>query len=133
MGRYDDIINLPRPISKRYGRMSDEKRAAQFSPFAALTGYEEAIEETARPVMKKIRLAESESEEINRRLRQAYESGCEVSLVCFEKDGQKEGGHYRRFISTIEKVDMAEGLLTLSSGEKLRLSNICAADLSFAY
>ena len=63
-GKYDDIINLPHHVSKRHPQMPLLNRAAQFAPFAALTGYQESIEETARLVEEKIELEEIEVEKI---------------------------------------------------------------------
>ena len=69
MGKYDDIIHLPHPVSTKHARMSRIDRAAQFSPFAALTGYDAVITETGRLTDSSVELDESRKEVLNERLR----------------------------------------------------------------
>ena len=73
MGRYDDIINMEHHVSKKHKQMSIHDRAAQFAPFAALEGYEDMVEETARFVDKKIEISEEKQKELNEKLRRLKE------------------------------------------------------------
>ena len=93
MSKYDDIIRLSRPVSEKHPRMSMTDRAAQFSPFAALTGYDAAVQETARRTDARIELDEDAKEEIDRRLRQ-LQPGEPVTVTYFRPDDRKVGGAY---------------------------------------
>ena len=93
MSKYDDIIRLSRPVSEKHPRMSMTDRAAQFSPFAALTGYDAAVQETARRTDARIELDEDAKEEIDRRLRQ-LQPGEPVTVTYFRPDDRKAGGAY---------------------------------------
>ena len=95
--RYDDVINRQHPTSKKHPRMSNMNRAAQFAPFAALTGYEESIEESARLTDRKIELSEYEIEELNTRLyfiKEHIKDRPKVTITYFQPDGRKDGGAY---------------------------------------
>lgn len=100
MGKYDDIINLPHFVSKKYPQMSMRDRAAQFSPFAALTGYDAEIKETTRLTDRRIELDEDVLDKLNERLyilRKVLDDGSvypEVRITYFEKDLKKDGGKY---------------------------------------
>ena len=115
---YDDIINLPHHISKRHPQMSLYDRAAQFAPFAALSGHDDAIEETARLTDEQRELAQGESEELDCKL--AYllqrEESTSVDITYFQPDGRKNGGMYRTITGTIQKIDDIEGRITLTDG-----------------
>ena len=93
MSKYDDIIRLSRPVSEKHPRMSMTDRAAQFSPFAALTGYDAAVQETARRTDARIELDEDAKEEIDRRLRE-LQPGEPVTVTYFRPDDRKVGGAY---------------------------------------
>lgn len=97
MSSYDDIINLPHHVSNKHPQMSMLDRAAQFSPFAALTGYGDAIDEAARVTEAQVELDDSERQEIDRVLREAYETGGPVEITHFVPDGRSicgDGGGY---------------------------------------
>lgn len=100
MGKYDDIIDLPHFVSKKYPQMSMRDRAAQFSPFAALTGYDAEIKETARLTDKRIEFDEDVLDRLNERLnilRKCLDDGDvnpDVRITYFEKDLKKDGGKY---------------------------------------
>lgn len=114
---YDDIINLPNPTSKKHKRMSMIDRAAQFSPFAALTGYGAVIAETARITASRKELDEEKKSEIDSRLRLAIsEPHKEVSIEYYVDDLLKEGGSYEIYVGTIDKVDLVNRILVTSSG-----------------
>lgn len=124
MSRYDDIINLLRPISKK--PMSMEKRAAQFSPFAALTGYEDAAREESRLTESKIELSESDAEELNRKLQNL---AGEVSVTYFIKDEKKSGGRYVTIIGEVKRIDEFEKVLILRDGTKIPIEDIQNIDI----
>lgn len=124
---YDDIIGLSRPVSKNHPPMSLLDRAAQFSPFAALTGHEEAIAETARLTQPEIELDESRKMVLNERLReliQRPENVSEVSVTYFQRDRHKEGGAYLTVSGRIKKINEYEKLLLMEDGTKIPLEEI---------
>ena len=109
MNKYKEIINLPRHISKNHPQMSLEARAAQFAPFAALTGYSEKINETARLTSKKIKLSEQEKEIIDRSLHlinKKLKEKPEVIITYFIKDKNKVGGSYITKTGIVTKIDL---------------------------
>lgn len=111
---YEDIINLPRPVSKKRRPMPVINRAAQFAPFAALTGYDDAIEETARQTGRKTELEDYEKEEIGRRLYELKEKIKEkpqVNITYFVPDELKDGGEYVTFSGAIKKIDEINQLI----------------------
>ena len=116
MGNYDDIINLPHHTSPTRPRMSMSDRAAQFSPFAALTGYDAAVKETARLTDRRIELDEYEKAELNRKLCILAEHQKEallVELTFFQPDMRKEGGAYIHRTGVFWKLDLEKGRLLL--------------------
>jgi len=125
--RYDDIINLPHHQSMDRPHMSLHDRAAQFAPFAALTGYEESIEETARLTEERIVLDEMEVEKINERLFDISRHISEkwnVSITYFKPDISKKGGAYLTDIGTVKKIDENEKVLIMDNGVKIALEQI---------
>ena len=115
-GRYDDIIHLSRPVSRR-SPLPMEERAAQFSPFAALTGYEDVIEEAARLTASPRILGEDAKEELSRRLTLLAEKAPErptVEITWFQPDELKVGGAYVTQTVTVRRVDDAYGLIELA-------------------
>ena len=124
---YDDIINLPRHVSKTHPHMSLADRAAQFSPFAALTGYEDAIKEAGRIVDEKIELSEEEKEEINRQLNYLNEhkkENIQITITYFLKDMKKSGGSYRQITSNLKRLDEIEKIILLADNTILRIDDI---------
>lgn len=127
MAEYDDIINLPHPVSKNHPRMSLWNRAAQFAPFAALTGYEAAIDETARLTDVQKDLGEYELDALNRKMALLLEEIAEnptVTIVYFEPDGRKSGGAYRTLTCRLKSLDEAEHVLLTTDGQKIPLAGI---------
>ena len=119
MGKYDDIIDLPHYVSETHPPMSRADRAAQFSPFAALTGYDAAVRETARVTERRIELDEGVKAELNARLNCILEHLSEhpqVSLTYFVPDEKKSGGAYRTVTGTVRKLDSFAKTLTLVDG-----------------
>ena len=127
MGKYDDIINLPHPEPKKHPRMPMENRAAQFSPFAALTGHNEAIKETERLTDSKIELEQDAIEEINRKLmwiKDNIKSRPQVVVTYFVPDYKKTGGKYITSTVNIVKVDEINLSITTADGLTIALHNI---------
>lgn len=119
MGNYDDIIDLPHHVSETHPPMSRADRAAQFSPFAALTGYDAAVRETARVTERRIELDEGVKAELNARLNCILEHLPEhpqVSITYFVPDEKKSGGAYRTDTGAVRKLDGFAKTLTLVDG-----------------
>lgn len=119
MGNYDDIIDLPHHVSETHPPMSRADRAAQFSPFAALTGYDAAVRETARVTERRIELDEGVKAELNARLNCILEHLSEhpqVSITYFMPDEKKSGGAYRTVTGAVRKLDSFAKTLTLVDG-----------------
>lgn len=127
MGKYDDIINLPRPISTKHPKMSALDRAAQFSPFAALTGYEAAISETARLTDTRPELDENKKEELDDRLqiiREHISLEPEIVITYFVPDSRKEGGSYIQAVGIVKKLDEAEHKVIMKNGTIISINDI---------
>ena len=124
MGAYDDIIHLPHPTSVRHPRMSMIDRAAQFSPFQALTGYGDAIQETARLTGEKVELTEEEKAVLDEKLRLLADTGNEAAFTYFQPDGKKSGGSYVTALGAIKKLDPLEGRLVLADGTAIPINDI---------
>lgn len=125
MGRYDDIINLPHHVSDYYKPMPRANRAAQFAPFAALTGHEDAIAETIRITEKFKELSEQEKIRVSRKLRYALDKGCELVITYFIPDETKSGGAYRKVIGIIKKWDEYDKTIILKNGCTIPIEFIC--------
>ena len=128
--KYDDIINMQRPASKRHPPMPRSNRAAQFAPFAALTGYEAVIEEAARLTARQIELDEDAKAEINRQLLALAArtdppgEPVQVELTWFEPDGLKLGGAYRTETVLVRRVDQTYRLLELSDHRVIEIDRV---------
>ena len=130
--KYDDIINLPNPTSVRHPRMARSDRAAQFAPFAALSGHEEAIEETARLTDEKITLDESAIEKINEKLYEISNHLSEkwnVTITYFRPDALKKGGAYLTDVGSIKKIDEIERHIIMDSGMKIKMEQIVGIEV----
>lgn len=124
---YGDIIHLPHPAPVRHPRMAAGSRAAQFSPFAALTGYEEAVREQARLTEREIRPDEHEQAALDEKLRQLRSLLREeppVTLTYFVPDGKKAGGSYRTVRGGLRRIDPLSRTLFLTDGREIPLSSI---------
>ncbi len=129
--KYKTIINLPHPTSKTHPRMSISDRAAQFSPFAALTGFEATIVETARLTEKKVELDEYEKAEINEKiniLRENIHSSLVASITYFLPDDKKDGGRYVTAIGSVKKFNEETNCLILHD-EVIPVEDIIYIDL----
>ena len=119
---YEDIIGMPHHVSQRHSHMSPENRAAQFAPFAALSGHEEAIDETSRTTVSQYVMSDEELEELSRRLTYALALRHEahlISFLYFQPDVSKAGGRYLNISGKISKWDEYERKLTLTDGHVL--------------
>ncbi len=109
MGRYDDIINLPHKQSEKRANMPNRDRAAQFSPFAALTGHSDAIEETARLTDGRIVLGEYEAQLLDEKLKRLIsEPRQKIRVTYFVPDGKKQGGKYVAETKDVRRIDGTE-------------------------
>ncbi|MBQ7608625.1 MAG: YolD-like family protein [Desulfovibrionaceae bacterium] len=123
-GKYDDIINLPHHVSTKHPQMSMMERAAQFSPFAALTGHGNAIEETARVTMERIELDEQAKEDISRNLQRMLEGNVEGVITYFIPDPRKDGGSYATLTGYAVKIDEVKNILTMKDGTAIPVADI---------
>lgn len=125
--KYDDIIGLPHHQSTRRAGMPMTDRAAQFSPFAALTGYEDVIEETGRLTQPAVELTESSIQNIDEKL-QILGQSCHqfpaVTVVYFQPDLRKSGGSYVTATGCVKRVDPYSQLLQLTDGRQIPLAAI---------
>ncbi len=124
---YENIINLPHPTSKKRMRMDSLNRAAQFAPFAALTGHSAALVETARVVDKKIELNEDEIAEINLKLnilKENIQKSPEVTLTYFIPDKFKNGGSYIKEKTKIYKINQSLKEIIIKNKHKISFENI---------
>lgn len=125
--RYDDIIHLSRPISKKRSPMSNFDRAAQFSPFAALTGYDAVIAETGRLTDTQIELDEGGKALLDEKLQTIREHLAEhpaVKLTVFCPDSRKSGGAYEEITGQVKKIDPVARILVLTGGEVIPIDRI---------
>lgn len=133
MGNYDDIINLPHHESTKHPRMSALNRAAQFSPFAALTGHEAAISETARLTNTRLELDEYRKEELDeclQMIREHISLEPEVAITYFVPDTQKEGGTYLQVIGIIKKLDDINHKIVMKNGTMIPINDIFEVESS---
>ena len=127
MGKYDDIINLPHHVSATRPHMPIIDRAAQFQPFAALSGYGDAVRETARLTDEKIELTEDEKALLDTRLQRLADeisSQPKVTLTYFQPDKKKAGGAYVTVTSQLKKIDDLVGTLILMDGKRVLIEDI---------
>ncbi len=127
MNKYDDIINLPHHTSPTRQRMSISDRAAQFAPFAALTGYDSVIEETARQTDKKDGGNEESAALLDKKLRILKERESEhpyVEVTYFVPDLRKDGGRYETVYGYLKLLDELEGNITLTDKRQIPFSSI---------
>jgi len=126
-GPYDDIINLPHHVSVTRSQMSPVNRAAQFSPFAALTGYDAAINETARLTDERIELDEDIITALDMKLRMLADvitDHPEIAVTYFQPDEKKDGGAYVTVAGVLKKINDHERFIVLMNGEKILIEDI---------
>lgn len=130
--RYDDIIQLPHHQSTKRAHMSLHDRAAQFAPFAALTGHEAAIEEMARLTEDEVMLDDTAIAEINDKLykiSQHLSEQWKVSITYFKPDTKKQGGAYLTDVGTIRKINETEQLIIMDSGMRIKMEQIIKVEV----
>ena len=130
--KYDDIIGLSRPVSWVKRPMSAEERAAQFSPFAALTGFEAVIDETARYTDSRGELSEDEKALLNEKLlllQDALPESPEARFEVFRPDERKEGGEYVTVTGRLKRIDPLTRCLLLQGGEAIAIDDIYSIEL----
>ena len=131
MGKYDKIINLPHHVSSTRPHMTMIDRAAQFSPFAALTGYDAAVKETARLTEQQIELDEYEKATLDQRillLQDRLKKLPEVTITYFIPDERKDGGKYVSITGAVKKIDTYEKQLVLVNKSKIPIGNILSIE-----
>ena len=129
---YEDIINLPHHVSRKRPQMSLRNRAAQFAPFAALIGYEEAIDETARSTDEQRDLMEDKADELNQRLQTIVAMLPAHPLVAIEyfiPDARKNGGQYRRVTGRVASLSSDSRILCMEKGPPIPLEAIIGITL----
>lgn len=130
--KYDDIINLPHHVSVTHPPMDIMDRAAQFSPFAALTGYEAAAKETQRLTQPRIELDESEKQLLDEKFHQLEAQLPEapvITVTYFIPDKRKAGGSYRTISGKVHKIDYYKRVIHMEQGELLPLDDISHIEL----
>ncbi len=128
---YKDIIQLPHPQSSKHRHMSAEMRAAQFAPFAALTGYDAVIDETARLTDKKIELDDESAVQLSSALlylSQNLKHRPMVRVCYFEPDLKKQGGAYVYKIGNLRVVDTANRILVFADGDKINIDDLISVE-----
>ena len=129
--RYDDIINLPRHVSLSRPQMAVSDRAAQFSPFAALTGHEAAIRETARLTDERAELDENAKAVLDEKLRMIQEmlpARPEITVTYFQPDAKKSGGAYVSVTGRVKKLDLYGQCLLMEDGLRIPLGELYDMD-----
>ena len=129
--RYDEIINLPHHVSKTRPQMPMSDRAAQFSPFAALAGYDSAIKETGRLTDEKIELDEESLTALNVRyqmLMDVLAEGPEVRITYFKPDEKKAGGAHMTITGAVRKIDDFEQMITMWDGTRIPMGDVLSLE-----
>ena len=129
---YSDIINLPHHVSHNHPQMPMEARAAQFAPFAALTGYDAVIHETARLTDRQVELEEYDNERLNRifsELMDSLEENPVVTVSYFKPDEHKAGDAYVTVTGQLKKIDTYEQIMKMEDGTVIPIGSIM--DLQF--
>ena len=125
--KYDSIMNLPHHVSTTRHQMPMSDRAAQFAPFAALTGYDSAIKETGRLTDERIELDEEALTALDRKyqlLIEALADAPEVTIIYFQPDERKAGGQYVSATGTVKKVDTFGRRILLQDGTRIPLDSV---------
>ena len=129
--KYDSIMNLPHHVSKTRPQMPMSDRAAQFAPFAALTGYDAAIKETGRLTDERIELDEEALTALDMKyqlLMDALDDALEVTITYFQPDERKDGGKYVSATGAVKKVDDFERRITMWDGTRIPMDDVLSID-----
>ena len=130
-GKYDEIMGLPHHISKTRPQMPMSDRAAQFAPFAALTGYDAAIKETGRLTDERIELDVEALSALDMKyqlLMEALDEAPEVTITYFQPDERKAGGKFLTATGAVKKVDDFERRITMQDGTKIPMDDVLSID-----
>ncbi|HHX66618.1 MAG TPA: YolD-like family protein [Gallicola sp.] len=125
--KYDDIINLPRHVSTKRQPMPIESRAAQFAPFAALKGYDDAVKETARLTDNRVELGETTHSILNSNLqwiKYHIKDKPKASFTYFIPDERKQGGCYVTITGNVRRIDEQNQVIILTNGNKIPIDEI---------
>ena len=131
--KYDDIINLPHHISKKHPQMTLEARAAQFAPFAALTGYDDEVKETERLTNRRIELDDEAKSILDNKIQIILEQISQrptVSITYFLPDTKKAGGEYVTITGTIKKIDGYNQVIVLENRIEIPINEITDIDMN---
>ena len=134
MNKYKDIINLPHHVSNTRKPMSLYNRAAQFAPFAALTGYDDAIKETARLTEERIELSDELKNMLNQKIKLIIENiklQPEVVITYFVHDNKKSGGVYKTISGNVKRIDEVEKCIIFTNKLKIKVSDLLNIVLNF--
>ena len=130
-GKYDEIMGLPHHVSKTRPQMPMSDRAAQFAPFAALTGYDAAIKETGRLTDERIELDVEALSALDMKyqlLMEALDEAPEVTITYFRPDERKAGGKYVSAVGAVKKIDDFERRITMQDGTKIPMDDVLSID-----
>lgn len=130
-GKYDEIMGLPHHVSKTRPQMPMSDRAAQFAPFAALTGYDAAIKETRRLTDERIELDVEALSALDMKyqlLMEALDEAPEVTITYFQPDERKAGGKYVSAVGTVKKIDDFERRITMRDGTRIPMDDVLSID-----
>ena len=130
-GKYDEIMGLPHHVSKTRPQMPMSVRAAQFAPFAALTGYDAAIKETGRLTDERIELDVEALSALDMKyqlLMEALDEAPEVTITYFQPDERKAGGKYVSAVGTVKKIDDFERRITMRDGTRIPMDDVLSID-----
>ncbi len=131
-GKYDDIIHLPHPDSPRHPRMSLHDRAAQFSPFAALTGHGAAIAETGRLTDRRVELDEYEMARVDaelQRLQELLPGRPTASITYFVPDERKDGGSYQTVTGEVKRIDATSGTIQMADRQFIPIADVFSIEI----
>ena len=129
--KYNEIMGLPHHVSKTRPQMPMSDRAAQFAPFAALTGYDAAIKETGRLTVERIELDAEALSALDMKyqlLMEAFDEAPEVTITYFQPDERKAGGKYLTATGAVKKVDDFERRITMQDGTKIPMDDVLSID-----
>ena len=131
-GKYEDIIHLPHPDSPKHPRMSLYDRAAQFSPFAALTGHSAAIAETGRLTDQRVEMDEYEMARVDaelQRLQELLPGGPTASIIYFVPDERKNGGSYQTVTRSVKRIDAVSGMIQMTDRQLIPIADVFSIEI----
>ena len=129
--KYNEIMGLPHLVSKTRPKMPMSDRAAQFAPFAALTGYDAAIKETGRLTVERIELDVEALSALDMKyqlLMEALDEAPEVTITYFQPDERKAGGKYVSAVGAVKKIDDFERRITMQDGAKIPMDDVLSIE-----